>query len=431
MKKLSIAIALILASLLIAPKFIGSVVESEREKVLAGLNETDGISLTTGQYTSGWFGAEVTSELRFSLEEAGLANVTILLEEQLSFGPVIITDQGWHLGLGYSAIKFKFSATEIDNEITELINEKIHLGVLLSFNKDITTFIKTDEMNYQEGDTAIVSAQAEAQFSLINNEQIIGGFSWGGLEIKGQGERFVIGTVTMSTEQKVVSGDYLQGTAILTGDATFNVEKIDMYSQKNHVFSLSDAGLATLVSLDNDLLALSLKYHAKEISASGQSFEQPNLEIMLANIDLNALQELNNLSAKLSTNVAGQDYSAELLAALSAVADKILAKEPSLKVTDLSVVTEQGKIASEFALNINKDLFDFNSINSNSMALVMALEADAKGSVPMAFLTQLGMAPMVDNFVAQGYLTKQDNEVSFVAKYVESQLTVNGKAFQL
>ncbi|NQZ25748.1 MAG: YdgA family protein [Colwellia sp.] len=431
MKKLSIAIALILASLLMAPKFIGSVVEEEREKVLVELNNTDGITLTTSQYTSSWFGAEVTSELTFSLDDAGLADVTILLEEQLSFGPVIITEQDWHLGLGYSSMKFEFSAAEVDDEIIDLINEKLHLGALLSFNKDVTTFIKTEEMSYQDGETLIVSAPAEAQFTLINNEEINGDFSWGGIEIKGEGERFVIGTVAMSTEQKVVSGDYLQGTAILTGDATFNVANIDMYSQNSHVFSLSEAGLTSVVSVDDELLALKLKYHAKEISASGQSFEQPNLEVVLANIDINALQELNKLSAELSIDVAGQDYSAELLAALSAVADQILAKEPKLTVTDLSVVTEQGKIASEFSLNINKDLFDFNSINSNSMALIMALEADAKGSVPMEFLTQFGMAPMVDNFVAQGYLTKQDNDVSFVAKYVESQLTINGKAFQL
>jgi len=41
------------------------------------------------------------------------------------------------------------------------------------------------------------------------------------------------------------------------------------------------------------------------------------------------------------------------------------------------------------------------------------------------------MAAMVDNFVEQGYLTKQDNNISFEAKYLENQLTVNGKAFQL
>ena len=429
MKSLSIAVVLILASLLIAPKFIGSMVAGEREKVLAEVNETDGITLTTSQYNNGWFGANVTSELTVALEEDGLADITLLLEEDIFFGPIMITDQGWHFGLGYSAIKFNLATIDLDEKIIKLINEKIQLGALLSFNKDVTTFINTDEMSYQDEETTIVSASASAQFTLINNEQIIGGFSWGGLEFEELGERFVIGTVTMSTEQQVVSGDYLKGTAILTGDATFNVANVDMYSENSHVFSLSNAGLTTFVALDNDLLALTLKYHAKGISASGQNFEKPNLEVVISNIDINAIQEVNTAIANLPSNVSDEDNSAAVLHVLSAVAEKILAKEPNLKITDLSVVTEEGKIDSKFNLNINKDLFDINNVNL--MTLIMALEADAKGKAPMAFLTKLGMAPMVDNFIKQGYLSKQDNDISFEAKYVESQLTVNGKAFQL
>ncbi|WP_019027341.1 YdgA family protein [Colwellia piezophila] len=429
MKNLSIAVILILASLLISPKFIGSVVEDEREKMLVELNAIDGISLTTHQYDSGWFGAQVSSELRLSLEDDGFADVTFLLAEELSFGPIIITKQGWHLGLGYSAVKFKFSAAELDEKIIKLINENMHLGALLSFNKDVTTFINTDEMSYEEGESVIVAKAVAAQFTLINNEHISGDFSWGGLEVKDATQRFVIGTVTMSTEQKVVSGDYLQGTAILTGDATFKVENIDIYEQSSHIFSLKHAGLKSEVSLDKDLLALRLQYYADEISASGQSFTEPNLEIVLANIDINALQELNHTIASLSTGLVGDDNSEELLAALSVVVDKVLAKNPSLKVTDLSVVTEQGKIASEFNFSINKDLFDIN--NLDSMALIMALEADAKGKVPLAYLTHLGIAAMVNNFVEQGYLTQQENDISFEAKYIESQLTINGKAFAL
>lgn len=429
MKNLSIAIFLMLSILLISPKFIGSMVESERQKVLEKLNETDGISLTTNQYTNGWFGADVTSELTVALDDDSLADITLLLEEKLSFGPIIITEQGVHLGLGYSAIKFTFSAIEVDEKIIKLINEKLHLGALLSFNKEVTTFIKTDKMSYQDSEIAIVSAPASAQITLINNEHIIGDFSWGGLEFKESGERFVIGKVGMSTEQKVVSGNYLQGTAILTGNATVDIENIDMYSQKSHDFSLSNAGLATEVSLDNDLLALTLRYHAKEVSASGQNFEKPNLEVVLANIDIHAVQDLNTVIANLPLNASGKDNTTEISQALSAVVEKILAKEPNLKVTDLSVVTEQGKIVSEFTLHINKDLVD--TTNLNSMALVMALEGDAKGKAPIAFLTKLGVGSMVDNLIDQGYLSKQDNDISFKANYVQSQLTVNGKTLQL
>ncbi|OUR78910.1 hypothetical protein A9Q75_12925 [Colwellia psychrerythraea] len=429
MNKIYIAIVLILVSLLIAPKFIGSMVETERQRVLATLNETDGITLTTSQYSSGWFGADVVSEMKIALEDNSINEVTIIVEENISFGPVIITEKNWHLGLGYSAVKFKFSALELDESIVDIINEKLHVGALLSFSKEVTTFIDTDKITYQDVDSVIVSEPSSAQFTLINNEHIIGDFSWEGLDVKGQDERLVIGAVDMSTKQKVVSGDYLAGTAILTGDATFTVAGINVYNDNSKVFSLDGAVLTSEVSLENDLLALALNYQAKEISASGQYFKEPNVAILLANIDVHALQELNTAMANLSVNASGEYDSEESLKALSTVAEKILAKDPNLKITDLSVVTDEGKIASEFNFTINKYLFD--SANLNSMALIKALEADAKGKVPMAFLSKLGMASMVDNFVKQGYLTRQDNEITVEAKYVQSQLTVNGKAFQL
>ncbi|AAZ27771.1 YdgA family protein [Colwellia psychrerythraea] len=429
MKKIYITIVLILASLLIAPKFIGAMVETERQRVLVKLNETDGITLTTSQYSGGWFGADVVSEMKIALEDNNLNEVTITVEEDISFGPVIITDKNWYFGLGYSTAKFKFAALGVDERIVDIINEKLHVGALLGFSKDVTTFINTDKISYQDTDSVIVSEPSFAQFTLINNEHIIGDFSWGGLDVKGQDERLVIGDVGMSTKQKVVSGDYLAGTAILTGDAIFTVTGISVYNDNSKVFSLDGATLTSEVSLDNDLLALALNYQAKEISASGQYFKEPNVAVLLANIDVHALQELNTAMANLSVNASGEYDTEESLKVLSAVAEKILAKDPNLKITDLSVVTEEGKVATEFNFNINKDLFD--SANLNSMALIKALEADAKGKAPMAFLSKLGMAPMVDNFVEQGYLNRHNNEITVEAKYVQSQLTVNGKAFQL
>ncbi|KGJ94353.1 YdgA family protein [Colwellia psychrerythraea] len=429
MKKLYIAMVLLLASLLIAPKFIGSIVETERERIVGKLNETDGFTLTTSEYHSGWFGADAVSEMTIAVDDKNIADVTVILEESLSFGPVIVTEQSWHLAFGYSSVKFKFSALDVDENIVEIINEKLHVGGLLGFNKAVTTFIDTDKISYQDTDGLIVSEPASMQFSLSNNEYISGDFSWGGLEVNGQDERLVIGAVGMSTKQKVVSGDYLAGTAILTGDALFKVAGLNVYHENSKVFSVDQAVLTSEVSLDNDLLALALNYQANEISASGQYFKEPNVTMVLANIDVDALQELNTAMANLSRSASGEYDSEESLNVLTGLTEKLLAKDPNLKITDLSVVTEQGKVETEFNFNINKHLFD--GANLNSLALITALEADAKGKAPMEFLSKLGMAPMIDNFVEQGYVNRQNNEITVEAKYVQSQLTMNGKAFQL
>lgn len=429
MKKLIITVILITASLLIAPKFIGNIVEQEREKSRVEFNKNEGISLTTEKYTRGWFGADVTSELTINLEGEGVANLTLHVEEEVSFGPVIITDNNWHIGLGYSAASFKVSADEIDENIMTLINENIHLSALLSFDRSATVFIETDKSNYETDDSTITVAPSLSEFTFSNNEHITGTFSWGGLEFNKSGERLVIGHIDMAAEQHVVSGDYLQGTAILTGDTRLEIQSFDVYSHNNHAFSLNDASFISIVSLDDDLLTVTLKQSAKEIMAAEQRFNSLNLDIVLANIDINVLQELKPIMTEISSSSPNEEPSKETMYALSGLIEKLLIKKPNLKVTDLSVVTEEGKIMSELNVTINQDLFDVN--NLNSMALVTALNADAKGTVPLDFLAKFGIAAIVERFVVQGYLTKQEKNINFDAQYVERQLTINGKAFQL
>ena len=430
MKKLFIAVIIILtATLLIAPKFIGSTVEQERGQILTQLNKTAGIHITTISYEDHWFGADVSSLLTVNLEEEGLSELTLQLEEELSFGPIISNQQGLFWGLGYSVLSFKITSTDIDTEVIELINEKIHLSALLDFDSNVTTFISTDEFSYEDQGSSIVSLPSTANFTLLDNKKIKGSFSWGGLELNELGDRFIVGKIAMSTEQEVVSGDYFKGTAILIGDAKVTIEKINMFEQEKHSFSLNYTELASTVSINNDALELNIKYHAKDLSASGQYYEKPSLAVELSNVDLNALKELNSTMANLSSPVASNDNTEELLQVLSKVTAKLLAKDPTLKVTDLSVVSEYGKISTIMNFMINKDLIDTN--NLQPMSFILALEAEATGKAPIGFLTKLGVLPMIDGFVQQGYLTKQENDISFDAKYQRNELTLNNKPFQL
>ncbi len=424
---------LILAILLVAPKFIGGVLQQEREDVLVELNQIEGITLTTNEYKPRWFGADVISKLTFTHKKTGLKNVSLVVEEELSFGPVIVTtDQGWHLGLGYSEVNFKFSSADIDEEVITIINEKIQLGALLNFSSDVITFINIDEFSHQHRDERIASAPITAQFTFVNDKHVIGDFSWEGFEYFNQsGERTVMSNLAIVSDQQVVSGDYLQGTAIVTGELSIKVGSFDMYDTPGevysltdegltyatvaeHNFSLSDAGLTTVISLDNDLLSFTLKHHAKNINVLEQNLDNTNLEVELANVDLYALQELKtalvNSSMPPVTNLLD-----------------IVDAQPTLKVSDLSLVTKEGKVVTELNVSFNRDLIDFN--NFSSMALLTGLEANAKGQAPLAYLAKIGAAAMVDNLVEQGYLTKQDNDIIFIAEYEENQLMLNGKVF--
>jgi len=427
MKKLLIVLLAVITIAVVSPKFIGSIVADERQNIIHQLNEAEGITVTSKSYSTNWFGADSVSEITLQLAQEGLGDITIIVNEQLSFGPIIFTGNDWYLALGHSDISFNSPSGLVDDEIITFINEKVHVSATLSFSDKLTTRISTDEVNFEDGDTQFIAQPSAGQFSLINKKDFVGELSWGGFELKSTDGRFVIGPVVMDTQQSIVSGNYLEGTAILSGDAKFLVDNIN-YSDvaDNQVFDLEKLLFTTSVAIKNNLLVLSLAYGAEKIITAGQTFKQPNLDIVLADVDVTALQELNTLLASLPANVAEQPMSAEVTKEIAELADKFLAKDPSLKITDLSLVAEQGKIASDFSLQIDKTRFD----SKNLMSVVSALNANATGNAPAEFFIQFGVTPMINSFVEQGYLIEKDKVLSFVAKYSQAQLLINGKAIQ-
>lgn len=429
MKKIIATAVAITAIPILSPLFVGDFVKTERESVIAELNSQQGISISTTQYESRWFGADVTTQVSMPLEE-GMPEITLVVKEKLSFGPVIYANNNWHFGFGHSAVSTDFSSFELGEELTQLLQDKVHLSALMAFDSTVTTFLHTDEISHQVDSNKITAHPASMWFSIKDNTQIAGEFNWAGFEYSSLEGRFVLDDVAMNTQQTVVSGDYLKGTAVLTGQAHINVAEVNVFEGDAKVFAIEKGQLTSDVSLNNDLLALALNYTADQVSASGQYFSQPSLDIVFANIDFMAIQQLNAIMASINNGQQTTEADSEkLLTALSEITEKVLAKEPNIKINDLSVVTEEGKIASELNVNINKDLFDTN--NLNAMSLMTALEADAQGKVPTAFLNKFGMSPMVDSFVQQGFLTLKDDTINFDAKYVENQLTLNGKPFQL
>jgi len=427
MKKLLIVLLVIIAVVAVSPKLIGTLVADERQSFIDKINEAEGIEVSSKNYSAHWFGAQSVLEITLQLADEGLGDIIITVDEVLSFGPIIITDNDWYLALGHSDISFRSPAGLVDDEIMNFINEKVHVSATFTFADNIVANISTDEVVFEDGDTQFVAQPSAGQFSLANKKDFSGELNWGGLELKSTDGRFVIGTVVMDTRQSLVSGSYLEGTAILSGDAKFLIDNINYSDQAgSEIFALQKLLFTTSVAIEDDLLALSLAYGAEQIVTVGQTFKRPNLDIILADVDVNALQELNTLLASLPTNVAEQGMSAEVSKAIAELADKFLAKDPSLKITDFSLIAEQGEIASNFNLTIDKDRFD----SQNLLSVMSALSADAKGNAPVEFFTQFGLTPMVNSFVEQGYLIKKDSELSFVAKYSQAQLQVNGKAIQ-
>lgn len=427
MKKLLIIIALLIVVALVAPKFVGGVVETEYQSALDKAAENPALVINSTTFTRSWFNGEMTSQVTILLHDDTLPDINLTVTDHISFGPVIFTNNGVEFALSYSQVEMDLHDIIPDEEIADFINNSIHLTGLLTFSKDVVSTITIDEFSKEEEGNTIVSAKAVGEFVLENDKRLYGEFNWDGLTVTSSEETFTIGKTRFNLDQTLIAGDYYQGNAISTGDFNFTIAAINSKDATgNEILSLKELALGAIASVDEELMTITINYGAGEIKSKGQVFNNANLTMVIDNLDIKVMQEVNTLLTSLSGEPE-QMFNEQNMQAISPLLTKLLARDPVLNITDLSVDTPEGKIQSDMEIAIDKDAFDA----SNLMTIVPAVKADAKGNAPMPFFAKLGLAPMIDMYVEQGLLIKQEQELSFKASFSQGQLNINGNAIPL
>jgi len=427
MKKLFIIILLLITSGLIAPKFIGSVVETEHQAGVDKLNENPAITINSTTFDGEWFGGKAITEMTILLQDEEIEDITIIVEENLSFGPVIFTDEGLEFALSYSQANINFKELLIDEEIETFINNKIHLSGLLTFSKDIISKIVIDELSKEVDGNKVASAKALGHFTLEDNNRFYGDFNWAGLTATTSDESFTIGNIQFSLDQTLIAGDYYQGNAISTGDFDFSISSIAAKDVTgNAVFTLDNLMIKAMSAVSNDLMTITMNYSADKVESAGQKLENANLDVVFNGLNIKVMQEINTLMVELSAD--GEEmFSPNNMQKLSALTAKLLMDDPVIEIKDFSVQTPEGKIESSMQVSVDKKLFD----TANVMSIIPAIKADANGKAPMPFFAKLGLAPMIDMYVQQGLIIQKEQEISFKANFAQGQLNVNGNAIQL
>ena len=83
----------------------------------------------------------------------------------------MFTDGGRLFGFGYTVANLKFEATNSNQECIDLSNNKLPIGALLSFSKDVISFINSDKVSYDNATKKLVADAVSAKFTLTNHEQ--------------------------------------------------------------------------------------------------------------------------------------------------------------------------------------------------------------------------------------------------------------------
>ena len=425
MKKLFIIILLLIAGILISPKFIGEIVEKEYQIALDKINENPAITIQSATFNRGWFSGNAVIKMTVLFHHEEIEDFNIIVEGNLSFGPIVFTDEGLNFALSHSKSSFDFMDLTADKEIEDFIKHKIHISALLTFSRDIITHIAIDEASKEVDGNTIVSTKAFGEFVLENENKLYGDFNWGGLTATTAEENFIIGPVSFSLDQTLVSGSYYQGNAISTGNFDFVLSSIESKDAANTpVLLVNNALISVMSSVENDLMEIKVGYAIDKLESLGQQFANVNLDIVFENLHINVMQDINTFLTSLTDDEA---FSSSNMNKISALTASMLENDPVIEVKDLSVETPKGKIASAMQVQVDKKQYD----PSNVMSIVAAINATAQGKAPMAFFTHLGLQPMIETYIEQGFLIKNEDEISVNLKYSQGQLNVNGNVMSL
>jgi hypothetical protein len=428
MKKLLISLLILTIVGLISPKFIGSIVEEEHQSAVKKLNENPAITIKSMAFNRGWFDGTAVTEMTILLQDDGIEDMTIVFEEKLSFGPIIFTEKGVELALGLSQATLNFKNFIIDEEVETFINDKIHLSGLLTFSKKLVSKIVIDEISKEIDGNKVASAKAIGNFTLENNNRFYGDFDWAGLTATKNDESFVIGNVQLSLDQTISAGDYYHGNASSIGDFDFSVASIEAKdAATNKAFTL-DKMLVNAKSevSSNDLMTITMNYSAEKVESAAQKLTNANLDVKFNGLNINVMQEINKLTTSLQTN-SEELFNPQNMQKLSVLTSKLLAHDPVIEIKDLSVQTPDGEIKSSMQVSVDNKLFD----TTNIMSIIPALKADAMGKAPLPFFVKLGLAPMIDMYVEQGFIIQQEEELTFKVNFAQGQLNVNGNVIAL
>lgn len=426
MKNLFTIIVLISAIALVSPKFIGGVVETEYKSALTQLNENPAITINSTTFNRGWYSGKVVTEMTVLIHHEEIEAINVVIEDDLSFGPVIFSDEGLKFALSYSKSKIDFTDLFIDEEIEDFIQNKIHLSVLLTFTKDIITHIRIDDVVKKVDGNKLISAKAEGKFVLENQTRLYGDFRWDGLSVTTKSEHFDIEGIQFSLDQRIQSGSYYQGNAIATGNVNLSISTIKANSPTgNNLFLLNNLRVNAISSVKNDLMDINMNYSADKLASAGQQLEHVNVDISLTRLDINVIQDMNTFLAGLSSD--DEALSAQNMKKIGALTTRLLANDPIFEIEDLSVETSQGKIQSAMKVTADKNVFDGNNV----MSIMAAINANASGKAPETFFDKLGLTPIVNYYIKQGFAIKKEGNISVQVNYTQGQLYINGNVFQL
>ncbi len=432
MKKIVSTIAVVAAVFFISPYFVGKTVESKYQTIIQQIEKNPQVSIENSTFERHWFSAKAVNTLVIPLRTNTATNVdfpkqlTLKITENINFGPAILSKLGLEFGLARSVAHVDVNQAFLNKALAEQINKNLHIQSFVSFTNKYITDINFDGIDTQIDDAQIIIFPLTAKYSIKNQRHIVANVNWQGLKTINKKMEFTLGTTSAFMDEELVAGELYSNTALFNGDVNFTIASMTAQgANRKELFALKNITMKGGSKVSDNLVNILVNYHVDEINLPFQHFKQANLALTLDHLDVDVMQLFNKIVAT-STSSPDKLFTENSKQLLSATA-QLLEKDPSFSITDFSVETTSGKIQSQLKLTVDKNRFNAN----NAKSFITAAKVDASGSAPVKFFKKMGMMPMVEHYIQQGFLVRNEDKLNFKMNFEQGKLAVNNKVLLL
>ncbi len=427
MKKILIIVVLLAAAFLVSPYFIGSSAEKQLKEMYAQMSAHPSYSLEVSEYNKGWF----SSQAKIKLVIDGIPNAEIpefSLIQKLSHGPILMGNRGFAFGISDSTFSLnlpKEAQTEID-KLNFLNEDTFNVDMRVYFNGAFDMSMMMKAFEFEEKDVKVSVNASELISAATSSTHIESSGYWDGMTVTKNGTQvFSFGKMQLSATQELANGSSVFSPYAL-GDTEFELTIDNIKGQGDspeQTFNASDLSLTFFSRMNGDLADGGAVISAKSIEAMQMKFTDAVYDLALNNLNYDIVVKMNEL---MSTPQA-QANPMVAMAEVQGLLPELIKHNPILKINNIGVTTEQGKIETTATVQFDQQVYDPN----NPMTMMVALDAKANGSAPEAFFMLLGMSEQVEPMVQQNFLVRENGKLKFNFSFNQGQALLNGNPIPL
>lgn len=373
---LSIALVVLLGS------YYGMGIGTEKalKKNIDVLNQSNDAVVTLQHYQRGWFRSHAELQWTIKIPQSAaekMARRTVMVQHkdftlripiEIYHGPIVFTDSGLRLGLGYANAKMPFSAIHHDLQVNyNLQTERPECLVTILVDYFNQTHIQLQvpgfKLTAKQSDTRFRWLGLHADVVVAKNKHDL----QGNLDLKGiswfeGGLEGVVGSVQSHYDMRLGRDNLYLGTAQLM------MPSLVLIKNQKSLARISDVTLSSNSDVQNGLFNSSLSAHLKQVALGDKIYSGCILELAFQNLDPNILARMNR---KLNQAQKAANNRQRIFLSMIPDLPALLSKGAQLKVVNFEINLPEGHVKADLSIALP------NQNMTNPLQLIQNIHGDS------------------------------------------------------